>query len=177
MYVYVQQIPNWISYSYGGLFSLGYYILNLRIFEILSDSATLDQQLWRRRKRLQADISTLLEASALFRVATVKRLPMSQAASHKKYLASSDISNTHTQLIISHTTHREWHMTEFWISLLPRAGDAPIEPPGRRACLRCVLIHPARSLARHSSSRMSASIQCTPRGPHQRVEEPSLRGI
>ena len=55
MYVYVQKIPNWISYSYGGLFRLGYYILNLRIFEssriisrwgsasnstILSDSAT-----------------------------------------------------------------------------------------------------------------------------------------
>ena len=33
MYVYVQEIPNWISYSYGGLFRLGYYILNLRIFE------------------------------------------------------------------------------------------------------------------------------------------------
>ena len=33
MYVYVQKNPNWISYSYGGLFRLGYYILNLRIFE------------------------------------------------------------------------------------------------------------------------------------------------
>ena len=29
MYVYVQKNPNWISYSYGGLFRLGYYILNL----------------------------------------------------------------------------------------------------------------------------------------------------
>ena len=33
MYVYVQKNSNWISYSYGGLFRLGYYILNLRIFE------------------------------------------------------------------------------------------------------------------------------------------------
>ena len=33
MYVYVQKNPNWICYSYGGLFRLGYYILNLRIFE------------------------------------------------------------------------------------------------------------------------------------------------
>ena len=33
MYVYVQKKSNWISYSYGGLFRLGYYILNLRIFE------------------------------------------------------------------------------------------------------------------------------------------------
>ena len=29
MYVYVQKISNWISYSYGGLFRLGYYILIL----------------------------------------------------------------------------------------------------------------------------------------------------
>ena len=38
MYVYVQKIPNWISYSYGGLFRLGYYILNLRIFEFWGPS-------------------------------------------------------------------------------------------------------------------------------------------
>ena len=29
MYVYVQKNPNWVSYSYGGLFRLGYYILIL----------------------------------------------------------------------------------------------------------------------------------------------------
>ena len=137
----------------------------------------LDQQLWRRRKRLQAEISTFLEATALFQVATVKRLPLPQVPCHKKYVAHQEISNTHTKPIISHTTHSEWHMTEFWTSLLPRAADAPIDTPGRREYLSCVLNRPACYCGRPPTLEKSASIQCTPGGAHQRVEEPSMRGI
>ena len=69
MYVYVQKNPNWISYSYGGLFRLGYYILNLRIFEssriisrwgsasnstYLPDSATYGVKFSKRRRRAEA---------------------------------------------------------------------------------------------------------------------------
>ena len=79
---------------------------------------------------------------------------MSQVPCHKIYVAHQEISNTHTKPIISHTTHSEWHMTEFWTSLLPRAADAPIDLPGRREYLSCVLNHPACCLVDHPPSKI-----------------------